>query len=52
MEEEYKMKSILVRTFCSILIGLIIVVMKFVFKEEELVEEVYNYIATDIVFLK
>ena len=52
MEEEFKMKSALFRTFLAILLGLIIFVMKFVLKEENFVEEVYNYIATDIVFLK
>lgn len=52
MEEEYKMKSVLLRTFCAILLGLVLFVMKFILKEESFVEEVYNYIATDIVFLK
>ena len=52
MEEEFKMKSVLFRTFFSILIGLVLFVMKFVLKEENFVEEVYNYLATDIVFLK
>ena len=52
MEEEYKIKSVLFRTFCAILLGLVLFVMKFILKEESFVEEVYNYIATDIVFLK
>ena len=52
LEEEYKMKSVLFRTFCAILLGLVLFVMKFILKEERFVEEVYNYIATDIVFLK
>ena len=52
MEEEFKMKSVLFRTFCAILIGLIMFTMKFVLKEEKFVEEVYNYLASDIVFLK
>jgi len=52
MEEEYKMKSALFRTFCAILLGLAMIVLKFVLKEETFVEEVYNYLASDIVFLK
>lgn len=52
MQEEVKMKSVLIRTFCAIFIGLVLFIMKFVLKEEKFVEEVYNYIASDIVFLK
>ena len=52
MEEEFKMKSVLFRTFCAILCALILFVMKFILKENKFVEEVYNYIVTDIVFLK
>jgi hypothetical protein len=52
MEEEYKMKSILFRTFCAMVIGLIVFVLKFILKENSFVEEVYNYLTTDIVFLK
>ena len=52
MEEEFKMKSILFRTLCAILIGLVMFVLKFVLKEEKIVEEVYNYLASDVVFLK
>ena len=52
MQEEFKMKSLLFRTFCAILVGLMLFVMKFILKEEKFVEEVYNYLASDIVFLK
>ena len=52
MEEEFKIKSVLFRTFCAILIGLVIFSMKFVFREVNVVGEIYNYLATDIVFLK
>ena len=52
MEEEYKMKSILFRTFCAMVIGLIVFVLKFILKENSFIEEVYNYLTTDIVFLK
>lgn len=52
MPEEEKMKSLLLRTFCSMILCVFMIFLKFVMKEEEIVEEVYNYIATDIVFLK
>ena len=52
MEEEYQIKSILIRTFFAIILCLVIFVMKFILKEENFVEEVYNYLASDIVFLK
>ena len=52
MSEEYKIKSVLVRTLCALIVCLVLFVLKFVFKEEKIVEEVYNYIASDIVFLK
>jgi len=52
MEEEYQIKSMLLRTFLAIVICLAIFVLKFILKEENFVEEVYNYLASDIVFLK
>lgn len=52
MQEESKIKSSLVRTFLALVLCLIFICLKFVFKEEKIVEEVYNYLASDIVFLK
>lgn len=52
MEEEYQIKSMLLRTFFAIVFCLVIFVFKFILKEEYFVEEVYNYLASDIVFLK
>lgn len=52
MSEEYKIKSMLFRTLCSLIFCMILIILKFVLKEEQIVEEVYNYLATDIVFLK
>ena len=52
MEDEYKIKSMLLRTFCAIVLCLVTLVMKFVLQENNFVEDVYNYLATDIVFLK
>lgn len=52
MSEEYKIKSALVRILCSLILCLVMILIKFIFKNEKIVEEVYNYLATDIVFLK
>ena len=52
MQEEYKIKSTLIRTLCALVICLTLIIVKFVLKEEKILEEVYNYLATDIVFLK
>ena len=52
MSEEYKIKSMLIRTLCALVLCMILIVLKFVLKEEQFVEEVYNYLASDIVFLK
>ena len=51
MKEEYKVKSALVRTFCALFLCLLLIMIKFIFKDEKIVEEVYNYLASDIVFL-
>ena len=52
MQEEYQIKSSLIRTFIALLLCFILVILKFIFKEDKIVEEVYNYLASDIVFLK
>lgn len=52
MSEEYKIKSVLFRTFCVLFLCLVMIVIKFILKDEKIVEEVYNYLASDIVFLK
>jgi len=51
MREEEKMKSALLRTLCALILCLTVILLKFVFKEEKIVEELYNYLSTDIVFL-
>ncbi len=50
MKEEDKIKWSLFRVFCAICICMLLGVIKFVFKQEELIETVYNYMITDIVF--
>ena len=52
MQEEYKIKSALLRTLLALMICFIMIIVKFVLKEEKILEEVYNYLASDIVFLK
>jgi len=52
MSEEYKIKSMLFRTFFALILCMALIVLKFIVKEEKIVEEVYNYLASDIVFLK
>lgn len=52
MSEEYKIKSTLFRTLAALILCMGMVLVKFVLKEENFIEEVYNYLASDIVFLK
>ena len=52
MEEEFQIKSMLLRTFLAIVFCLAVFGLKFILKEEIFVEEVYKYLASDIVFLK
>jgi len=52
MEEEYKIKSILVRTLCALILCMFFIIVKLVWKDEKILEEMYNYLASDIVFLK
>lgn len=52
MSEESKIKSSLLRTLCALILCMILFLLKFILKEEEIVAIVYNYLSTDIVFLK
>ena len=52
MMEEYMIKSSLIRTLCALSVCLIFILLKFVLKNEKIVEEVYKYLASDIVFLR
>ncbi len=51
MSEEYKIKSALFRTLCALVLCLSMIIVKFVLKNEKILMEVYNYLASDIVFL-
>ena len=52
MSEETKIKSALVGTFCALVLCLMLVILKFIIQDENFVEQVYKYLASDIVFLK
>lgn len=51
MQEHDKIKSTLIRTLCAMLFCMIVIILKFVLKEEKIVEALCNYLASDIVFL-
>lgn len=50
MKQENKIKAALLQIFCSVLICMGLIVLKFVFKEEDVLTELYNYLISDIVF--
>lgn len=50
--EENKIKSIMLRTLCALIACMVMIFIKFILKDEKIVEEVFNYLASDIVFLK
>ena len=51
MQEYNKIKSVLYRTLCAMLICITVITLKFILKEEKMVAELCNYLASDIVFL-
>ncbi len=51
MTEENKIKSALFRTLISLLLCLFAILLKFILNEKNFLAEVYNYLASDIVFL-
>ena len=50
MNKANKIKIVLLQTFCSVLLCIILITIKYVFQKEELLEELYNYLISDIVF--
>jgi len=52
MSEEYKMKSALLRSLLALLLCLGLIIIKFVLKDEKILEEVYIYLTSDIVFMR
>lgn len=51
MEKDIKLKIAIIKTLFSMLLCVLLLIIKFVFKEEHVIEEIYNYLITDIVFL-
>lgn len=52
MKEEYQIKSTLLRTFFALVLCLTMLALKYMFKEEKMVEDICNYLLSDVVFLK
>jgi len=50
MRQEYKIKISMIQILFSVLICIIFIVMKFIFREEDMITELYNYLISDIVF--
>ena len=50
MNHENKIRKTLLQIFCSTLLCMILIVIKFIFKKEDLLAELYNYLISDIVF--
>ncbi len=50
--EENKIRSALMRTLCALIICTFFVIVKFVLKDNNFFEEVYNYLSSDVVFPK
>ena len=51
MEKDRKIKIVIIKVLISVLLCMVLVILKFVVKEENMIEEIYNYLITDIVFL-
>ncbi len=51
MQEQNKIKSALIRTLCAMFLCIMMIMLKFILKEERIVEELCNYISSNIVFL-
>ncbi len=51
MQEQSKIKSALLRMLCAMFLCIMMIMLKFILKEEQMVEELCNYIASNIVFL-
>lgn len=50
MDNEFRLKQGLIQVLVSILLCIIMILMKFVFHEEDIIASIYNYLITDIVF--
>lgn len=50
MEVERKLKIVVFEVLLSVILCILMIGIKFVLKEEKVIEEIYNYLITDIVF--
>lgn len=50
--EAAKISSALIRTLCALVICTFFIIVKFVLKDTDFFEEVYNYLSSDVVFPK
>ena len=50
MDREFRLKQGLLQVLISILLCIGMILIKFVFHQEELITSIYNYLITDIVF--
>lgn len=50
--EAAKIRSALIRTLCALVICTFFVIVKFVLRDTDFFEEVYNYLSSDVVFPK
>lgn len=51
MLQERKLKKMIFQVLISVVLCLTMIAVKFVWKEDGIIEEIYNYLITDIVFL-
>ncbi len=51
MDRETKMKLAVIEVLIAVILCMLLVILKFVLKEEKIIEDIYNYLVTDIVFL-
>lgn len=51
MDRETKMKLAVIEVLIAVILCMLLVILKFVLKEDKIIEDIYNYLVTDIVFL-
>lgn len=52
MSSEFQMRISLYRVFASVALCLLMIAVKYLFLGEKLIAALYNYLITDIVFLR
>lgn len=51
MEQEKRLKKMIFQVLISVVLCLTMIAVKFVLKEDGIIEKIYNYLITDVVFL-